>query len=130
MRKILFAVAAVLPMMASAQVLVAGKVVGSKHDMTAANTGISGQAASVSACDFCHAPHHAMPGSTILWARQTSTAVYTDTTVAVHEDSTRCLSCHDGTIAANTTYKFASGGSTITEGAQTWGKSDRSHVVL
>lgn len=93
-----------LPAAAGAQ----SSVVGSKHDLNPVYTS-SGQV-----CWYCHTPHTANPVAP-LWNREVPGSTY-----SVYESSTMaatvgqptgsallCLSCHDGTIAANLTYHDA-----------------------
>jgi predicted CXXCH cytochrome family protein len=94
-------------------VLVAGMaygatVVGTPHDLRSA----AGLTTSAEVCVFCHTPHGAstQSGNVALWNHATSGATYTlysnpttiKGTVAPPGGVTKaCLSCHDGTVAAN-----------------------------
>lgn len=111
MKKILFLMVAMLLIASGSAFAV---IVGSKHDLTAEDAGTV-----LSACQFCHTPHHANTGveGAPLWNRfAPDTSGYTlydsgqggggteatlsGTSVGapgVH--STTCLSCHDGTMA-------------------------------
>lgn len=81
------------------------KISNSKHDF-ARNT--AAQATDAQICKYCHVPHRA--GTTALWSHTatqlTGYTAYGTTqrgtnlgTVALNEDSRRCLDCHDGTVA-------------------------------
>jgi hypothetical protein len=76
---------------------------GDLHDPTAGNEGL---------CTFCHTPHkaqttlllwnHQMSGSTFTWdvtATTAGTPLPTNLNGAYGGVSTKCLSCHDGTVA-------------------------------
>ena len=83
-----------------------GDVLGS-HDLSMSGTSrIKGQMSA--ACLYCHVPHSGV-GKGPLWGQSFSSAVYTpyvssteqNTTVQpeLGQDSSLCLSCHDGTVA-------------------------------
>jgi predicted CXXCH cytochrome family protein len=111
--KRIFAVMAVLAAVAliGAGVAMAG-VVGSKHDLSAAtgpNATIKADAPFAEVCVFCHTPHNSIAGSVPLWNRTVATEnisynSYTttrNTTWTPGAASKACLSCHDGTLGAN-----------------------------
>ena len=85
---------------------------GTAHDLSAVPGG--------NKCSFCHTPHGALPG-TALWNRELSKAVYkiyqsssTDAEIGQPTGSSKlCLSCHDGTIAMNSTFDNPGGTSYI-----------------
>jgi predicted CXXCH cytochrome family protein len=86
-----------------------GIVAGSAHDFSPAKDG--GQA-----CQFCHTPHMAL-ANTPLWNHTLSDAVYTiyqssslDAEVGQPTGSSKlCLSCHDGTIALESSVRGGGG---------------------
>lgn len=90
-----------------------------KHNM---NTYIGSGTADV--CYFCHAAHNAQPNTRgPLWARldpTTTYTYYTSPTVSSNSPtlgiSLSCLSCHDGSIAVNTTIK----GTNVSTGPMTY----------
>lgn len=106
----------------TASAFTAGKIPGSKHDMTSAGgDGISaaaGNAFTISGggteiCVFCHTPHAATATGTLpLWNRSVPTSTYTvytsesmQGTVTINATdslgSLACLSCHDGATSRN-----------------------------
>ena len=94
-----FVVAAAL--CSAASTVLAGSVVGSRHDLSTAST--------PQVCEFCHTPHYANTNlaGTPLWNRAETTRTFTlygsptmNTTVAQPSVVSRlCLSCHDGVNA-------------------------------
>jgi predicted CXXCH cytochrome family protein len=83
-------------------------IVGTKHDLTAADTGNNDQI-----CVYCHTPHSSNTAVTLapLWNRDTTmltaagevysstTLDYTATYTAINgTDAPLCLSCHDGAV--------------------------------
>ena len=90
-----------------------GIVAGSPHDFS------PGQDGSM-ACQFCHTPHAALPG-TPLWNHQLSDQTYEiywstslDADVGQPTGSSKlCLSCHDGTVALEATVRNGGSGSTF-----------------
>jgi hypothetical protein len=97
-------------------------IIGGPHDLRSLagnNTTDAGTGGRV--CAYCHTPHHAVSGTSYLplWARtidtQTFTTPYVSTTIDAAElkESTSdkaigptrlCMSCHDGSIAADQHY--------------------------
>jgi len=83
-----------------------GDVLGS-HDLSMSGTSHI-QGAMSAACLYCHVPHSGS-GKSALWGQQLSNQIYNtyvsstaqNTTVqpALGQDSSLCLSCHDGTVA-------------------------------
>lgn len=86
-----------------------GMVAGSAHDFSPTKDGSQ-------ACQFCHTPHMAMT-NTPLWNHTLSDAVYTiyqssslDAEVGQPTGSSKlCLSCHDGTIALESSIREGGG---------------------
>lgn len=86
-----------------------GIVAGSAHDFSPAKDGRQ-------ACQFCHTPHMAL-ANTPLWNHTLSNAVYTiyqssslDSEVGQPTGSSKlCLSCHDGTIALESSVRGGGG---------------------
>lgn len=124
MRKLIALAVAVLPALAFAQ------ITNSKHDLTYTGNSVytTGQKSYVTACSYCHQPHHSS-STRGLWIREDPTlAVYTSTnttagtslptTTARLFDSKRCLSCHDGSIAVNeiVNYPVTSAGPNLSAG--------------
>ena len=93
-------------------VMAGATIDGTAHDLSAVPGG--------NKCSFCHTPHGAIPG-TALWNRELSTAVYkiyqsssVDADIGQPTGSSKlCLSCHDGTIAMNSTFDNPGGSSFI-----------------
>ena len=89
-----------------------GIVAGSPHDFSPGRDGSQ-------ACQFCHTPHMAL-ANTPLWNHTLSNAVYTiyqssslDAEVGQPTGSSKlCLSCHDGTIALESSVR-GGGGTTL-----------------
>jgi len=96
------------------------------HDLShgGLSSGVTG--ASANACGYCHAPHGGQSG---LWNQTLTTANYTHYTKTssstekndtvqptLGKASNRCLSCHDGTVAAgaSTAYGLMATGSLLT----------------
>ncbi|WP_136516098.1 hypothetical protein [Geomonas edaphica] len=100
-------------------------VVGSVHDMnqyTAATKDTEGRV-----CAFCHTPHHALTSTTVtdympLWSHTlantsgykpydsaTLDATIKDATTMMEGPSKLCMSCHDGTVAADVHYATTTG---------------------
>ena len=87
----------------------------SHHDLSAAAArgNVYATANAVSACEFCHAPHHALTtvGGAPLWNRSlpasasftmygnTIAGTTVDQTLGLGQNSLTCLSCHDGATA-------------------------------
>ncbi len=110
--KVLFVVALAIPTMATAAIS------NTKHNLTSTNTqgNVYFTDAGVDMCRFCHMPHNANTTQGTLWARPaptgtgftspTATANGTPlpaTNAALGSASQKCLSCHDGSVAMNTT---------------------------
>lgn len=84
----------------------AAGVIGTKHDLSAANTGSVHAQTEKEVCTFCHTPHRSLDDGP-LWNHQMSVASYTPyssstlhASVGQPSGSSRlCLSCHDGTVA-------------------------------
>ncbi len=119
--KVLFVVALAIPTLASAVIL------NTKHDLSAGSTAAVKFNVTVSSCEFCHVVHNAAT-QTALWARSagTGTGYAVGTTTAgttlpttVNSENSKCMGCHDGTVALNqvVTAKFPSG--TILAGSYT-----------
>lgn len=92
-------------------------IVNSKHDFSSTSTGGT-KTSSSQTCVFCHSPHNALL-QTALWNRSTSTATtyqtyYGGPTSDMTSASTRCLSCHDGTIAITSLHNSPEGALTVT----------------
>jgi len=114
--KVLFVVALAIPTMASAL------IANTKHNLTASGPGtIKFTDPAADACKFCHLVHDANTANGTLWARQaptgpgfttpnaTANGTPLDATMAIlGAGSTKCLSCHDGTIALNVVVNNAS----------------------
>jgi len=69
------------------------------------------------ACLYCHAPHSGVGSITPLWNQKLSSATYTvynsstyvekgNANPTLGQDSSLCLSCHDGTIAPGTSVAY------------------------
>lgn len=94
-------------------------VAGSSHDLSATGP-FSSLNGTLSACQYCHAPHNVntgVPGAP-LWNRNsvsTSFVMYTSATLhnpvaaTPNANSMTCLSCHDGTSDMGATYATAPG---------------------
>lgn len=109
--KVLFVVAFAIPTMASAA------IGNTKHNLSSTGPGtVKFTDTGVDMCRFCHMPHNANTTQGTLWARAapTGTAFTTPTATAAGTAlpatnaalgvaSQKCLSCHDGTVALNTT---------------------------
>lgn len=98
---------------------IAGKIPGSKHDLSLTGAGTSLFTSSSNAsigteiCVFCHTPHGAVNAAQLpLWNRNNSTASFTTYTSPTMDGaaslsgtdataSLACLSCHDGATARN-----------------------------
>lgn len=107
--KVLFVVALAIPTMASAVIS------NTKHNLTTTGPGtVKFSDASADMCKFCHLVHDANTLNGTLWARAAPTGVgFTTpnatsdgtaldaTNAALGAGSTKCLSCHDGTVALN-----------------------------
>lgn len=112
-RSKLLAVVTLLSLAAKAYPIITGGVTGSAHDFSPGKDGSK-------ACQYCHTPHRAM-ANTPLWNHKLSNAVYTiysssslDAKVGQPTGSSKlCLSCHDGTIALESTLRNAGGGRTL-----------------
>lgn len=110
MKKVLFAVVAVLLMPASAAMGQAwSQVDNSPHDFVAGNpSSVQYNGLAAGLCESCHVPHS--PATTIspLWnhavnAAATYSVLYSSLTMetnpsTVNESSRLCLGCHDGTL--------------------------------
>ena len=81
---------------------------GSKSPITGARPG---------SCSYCHVPHSGLGGSAPLWNQTLSKQTYTTYTSSTYhqkgnpqpplgEDSSLCLSCHDGTVAPGQTVLY------------------------
>jgi predicted CXXCH cytochrome family protein len=109
--KVLLVLAFAIPTMASAAIS------STKHNLSATGTGLHFTDTTADMCKFCHIVHNASTTGTALWGRAYSAtslpAFTTATTVAgtalpqtyaaLGDATTKCLSCHDGTVALNTT---------------------------
>jgi hypothetical protein len=93
------------------------RIQGSSHDLTPGGRG--GYAGTISACQFCHAPHNVntgVPGAP-LWNRNsvaTAFQYYTSNTVsaspsALNANSMTCMSCHDGVSDMGDTFTGSHG---------------------
>ncbi|NCP41705.1 MAG: hypothetical protein GW848_14630 [Rhodoferax sp.] len=107
----------------SATVLAAGKPApgagmrGSAHDWSGTGALVPISGLQVGLCSICHTPHSAI-STQLLWNQKLSTATYTwgdatETTggtplpsSANMGPSTKCLSCHDGTVAVGDTAAY------------------------
>jgi len=112
MKKALVAIA-----MASFATVASATIAGGSHDLTP--TGGGGFAGTISACQFCHAPHNvnvAVTGAP-LWNRKsvaTTFQYYTSNTVSVtptalNANSMTCMSCHDGVSDMGDTFTGSHG---------------------
>lgn len=109
--KVLLVVAFAIPTMASAGIS------NTKHNLSSTGPGsVHFSDTGVDMCRFCHMPHNADTSRGTLWARAapTGTAFTSPTATsdgtpllatngALGVASQKCLSCHDGTVALNTT---------------------------
>ncbi len=82
----------------------------SKHDLTSGSAAaIKAEATYTEICAFCHTPHNARTGSAPLWNRAAGTENVTYTAYVTARGtssvpggaSKACLSCHDGSLGAN-----------------------------
>jgi hypothetical protein len=108
--KVLFVVALAIPTLASAVIS------NTKHNLTSTGPGtVKFTDTSADMCKFCHLVHDANVSNGTLWARPnpTGTAFTTPnatsdgtlldaTNALLGAGSSKCLSCHDGTVAMNT----------------------------
>ncbi|MCU7796111.1 MAG: cytochrome c3 family protein [Candidatus Thiodiazotropha sp. (ex Myrtea spinifera)] len=94
-------------------------IVGTSHDLTS-NTTVLTNAGNTQVCAYCHTPHDASAtnSTTPLWNHEDTQATYTmysspslDMTIAGSPAgvSLACLSCHDGTVAADQLLNYPSG---------------------
>lgn len=94
-------------------------VVGTSHDLTTQTTVLT-NAGNTQVCAYCHTPHNASTtnSTTPLWNHEDTTATYTmysspslDMTIAGSPAgvSLACLSCHDGTVAADQLLNYPPG---------------------
>ncbi|MES9833368.1 MAG: cytochrome c3 family protein [Candidatus Thiodiazotropha sp. DIVDIV] len=94
-------------------------IVGTSHDLTSQTTLLT-NAGNTQICAYCHTPHNASTtnNTTPLWNHEDTTATYTmysspslDMTIAGSPSgvSLACLSCHDGSVAADQLINFPSG---------------------
>lgn len=90
------------------QAAVAGSIVASKHDFTAAGTQGGTAWSGGQICLPCHAPHNNLNAAgTLLWNHASTTSTFTlyssptmdSPTAQPGGTSKLCLSCHDGTVA-------------------------------
>ncbi len=109
--KVLLVVAFAIPSMASAAIS------NTKHNLSSTGPGsVHFTDTAADMCRFCHMPHNADTTQGTLWARAAPTgAAFTTpnatangtplpaTNGALGTASQKCLSCHDGTVALNTT---------------------------
>jgi hypothetical protein len=111
--KVLTVVAFAVPSMATAA------IANTRHNLSSTGTGsVRFTDVGVDMCRFCHMPHNANTTQGTLWARATpqgtgftSPATTSDGTAlpatnsaaAMGAASQKCLSCHDGSVALNTT---------------------------
>ncbi|MBV2125319.1 MAG: cytochrome c3 family protein [gamma proteobacterium symbiont of Clathrolucina costata] len=95
------------------------EITGTSHDLTS-NTTLLTNAGNTEICAYCHTPHDASTTNTTtpLWNHEDTQATYTmysspslDMTIAGSPAgvSLACLSCHDGTVAADQLLNFPSG---------------------
>lgn len=101
------ALAALVPGMALAS------ITNSKHDFSSASTAAVKSTTENQTCKFCHVPHGAISGQTLLWSHQptaatayawggataTTSGTTLPTTAGITTSAARCFACHDGTIA-------------------------------
>lgn len=117
-RILLYVVVAAVGLMTSATWAV---VTGTAHDLSPAQDGSM-------ACQYCHTPHMALAG-TPLWNHTLSDKVYeiywsTSLDAAVDQptgSSKLCLSCHDGTVALESTVRGGIGKTYMTPGSGSLG---------
>lgn len=115
MRSRVFLVAALLSLMAAnSRAQAVGDVIG-VHDMTTGSKSpVTG--ARAGSCQYCHAPHSGI-GNAPLWNQTLSVQTYTPYTSTTSpetgnpqpplgQDSSLCLSCHDGTVAPGQTVVY------------------------
>ncbi|MES9940735.1 MAG: cytochrome c3 family protein [Candidatus Thiodiazotropha sp. 6PLUC2] len=107
-------------------------IAGTSHDLTSQTTLLT-NAGNTQICAYCHTPHNASTtnNTTPLWNHEDTTATYTmysspslDMTIAGSPSgvSLACLSCHDGSVAADQLINFPSG-VTAAQGVFTLGDS-------
>jgi hypothetical protein len=108
--KVLVLVALAIPVMANALIS------NTKHNLTSTGPGtVKFTDTNADMCKFCHLVHDANTASGTLWARPNPTGVAFTTPNATSDGtlldatnillgagSSKCLSCHDGTVAMNT----------------------------
>ncbi len=128
--KVLFVVALAIPTLASAT------IINTKHNLSANNNQTSPHTndGTVDLCKFCHLVHDANTTAGTLWARQapvvgnngfTSPNTTSNGTplpaqinnYTTNSGTSRCLSCHDGSIALNVITNAVTGASLITPAA-------------
>jgi predicted CXXCH cytochrome family protein len=95
-----------------------GDVLGSHNLSPNGPSAVKGS--SSAACLYCHAPHSGIGGNTPLWSQALSSQTYsmyssqTSQNVANQPipggQSSLCLSCHDGTVAAGTLVPYGNAG--------------------
>lgn len=94
-------------------------IANTSHDLRSQTTLLT-QAGNTQICAYCHTPHNASTtnSTTPLWNHEDTVATYTmysspslDMTIAGSPAgvSLACLSCHDGTVAADQLINFPSG---------------------
>ncbi|MCG7982904.1 MAG: cytochrome c3 family protein [Candidatus Thiodiazotropha lotti] len=94
-------------------------IANTSHDLRSQTTLLT-QAGNTQICAYCHTPHNASTtnSTTPLWNHQDTVATYTmysspslDMTIAGSPAgvSLACLSCHDGSVAADSLINFPSG---------------------
>jgi len=108
-----------------------GGMRGTKHDFTETGYITTVSLLPIGLCSICHTPHSAI-STQLLWNQKLTTATYTwgDTTTTVGGTvlpssanlgpSTKCLSCHDGTVAVGDTANF-NGSVGGVDATYTWG---------
>jgi len=92
-------------------------IYGTRHDFTGTGFFTTVSGLPIGLCTICHTPHSAFTTS-LLWNQKMTTAIFTwgdvtettgHTTLpssARHGSSTKCLSCHDGTVSVGDTAVF------------------------
>jgi predicted CXXCH cytochrome family protein len=108
-KTMLLVMIAIVSVLMVAQIAKAATIVGTAHDLSSGHADSAFKGGSDSVCIYCHTPHGATAASAPLWSRSTNSTNYTPyssltlnaTALAAGAVSLACLSCHDGTTAAN-----------------------------
>lgn len=113
MKRLLFVVAAFLPTLAFAQISI------SKHNLSTTGTFTVRATTQTQLCIFCHTPHKAA-ATRLLWNHTataqaawtwgtavTTTSEGTTLPTTLMDESLRCMSCHDGSIAVGSVLNSA-----------------------